>query len=161
MRILQSLEGVLELGQLFSLHDLLSFYETTFARIVRSENAVHSAVKGSLLECKRSMTAALNRQTEALVSTPLSYPIDLSAAEVTLQCARQIQDILKVHATALSQADESDGCSVLNVLRGIVQPLLQACRNSGQGLDASDLAVYMLNNVAVLHVRCILSLLAT
>ena len=33
--------------------DLLSFYESTFQRIIPLENAVHSTVRGCLLECKR------------------------------------------------------------------------------------------------------------
>lgn len=153
MRVLQALEGRVSLSGLFSLHDLLSFYEATFARVVKSENAVHSAVKGSLLECKRCLTTAINRQTEAMISSPAAYPIDLSASDLTLQCTRQIQEILKVHATALSPCeDEMDACSVISVLGNIVQPLLQASRASGQPLEASDLAIFMLNNVALLQV---------
>lgn len=37
------------------------------------------------------------------------------------------------------------------VLTGIVEPLLQACRLSADGLDPSDAAVFMLNNVDVIR----------
>lgn len=154
MRILQSLEGNPSISVLYSLHDLLSFYEVSFLRIVKAENAVHSAVKGCLLECKRQLTSSINRQTDALISLPVSYPMDLSVAEFTLQCARQIQEILKVHSSALIQdLDEDDNHSVVSILGNILQPLLQACRKSGEGLDDADLAIYMLNNVAVLQVH--------
>ena len=39
--------------------DLLSFYEGTFQRIIPLENAVHSTVRGCLLECKRLVRDAL------------------------------------------------------------------------------------------------------
>jgi hypothetical protein len=153
MRVLQSLEGRVSVSALFSLHDLLTFYEGTFARLLRSENAVHSAVKGSLLECKRTLAQALNRQTEALLEAPTAYPVDLSAVDATLHCARQIQELLRVHDTALCpSSDELDQCSIINVLGGVVQPLLQACRVSGHALEGTDLAIFMLNNVAVVQV---------
>lgn len=156
MRILQSLERNISISALFSIHDLLMFYEATFSRIIKSENAVHSAVKGSLLECKRCLNSAVNRQIDALVNTPNPYPVDLSVSNVTLHCARQIQDILKVHSTALMPVfDEMESCSVVSILGNIVQPVLQACRLSGSSMESKDLAVFMLNNVAVLKVEFI------
>lgn len=153
MRILQSLEGNVTISAHYSLHDLLGFYESNFNRIVKAENAVHAAVKGCLLECKRYLTNSINRQTDAMINMPITYPMDLSVAEITVQCARQIKEILKVHSSALMPGlDERDNCSVIGVLGNIIQPLLQACRKSGQGLDDADLAIYMLNNVAALQV---------
>lgn len=118
MRIIQALEGRGAISALYSLHDLLTFYESTFLRLSKGvENSVHSAVKGCLHEAKRVLTLALNRQAEALLASSPSYPIDLSPTEVTLQCVRQMADVLKVHATALSpSADELDTCSITNVL---------------------------------------------
>lgn len=43
---------------------------------------------------------------------------------------------------------ESD---VQPVLDGIIEPLLKACRLSSDGLDPSDAAVFMLNNIDVVR----------
>ena len=156
-RIMQTLDGSstrTSLDVLYTLTDLLAFYETTLARILPMENAVHSAVKGSLLECRRAFLSALNKQAESLVQSPSSYPLDLSTSHVTKECARQIQEVLRVYASALSSVpvEASDDCSIDSVLGCIIQPLLQSCRISGQALQGPDMATFMLNNVSVIQV---------
>jgi hypothetical protein len=47
---------------------------------------------------------------------------------------------------------ESLGYEVDGVLTALMEPLLRACRLSAEGLDPSDAAVLMLNNVAALQV---------
>ena len=154
VRITQTLETRTALDVLYPLTDLLSFYETTLAELVPMENAVHSAVKGCLLECKRLFIATLNKQAESLVQSPSSYPLDLTTSHPTKECAKQIQEILRVHASALSRApsDPTDECYVDNVLGCIIQPLLQSCRVGAQTLKGSDMAIFMLNNVSLIKV---------
>jgi hypothetical protein len=91
VRIVQTLETKSSLDVLYSLTDLLSFYEDTFARITPVENAVHSAVKGCLNECKRMFLAALNKQGQGLLQSPVTYPLDLKASVVTRECAVQVR----------------------------------------------------------------------
>ena len=73
---------------LYALTDLLCFYEQTFARIVPIENAVHSAIKGCHLECRRLFLSGLNKQSDALVLNSVSYPLDLTASHSTKECCR-------------------------------------------------------------------------
>ena len=155
VRIQQTLESKVGLETLYTLTDLLAFYEKTFSRVVPLENAVHSAVKGCLAECKRLFLNALGRQAEALVASPPPYPLDLSAAHATRECARQLQEVLRVCACALSPLprDAADACHVDAVLSEVITPLLQACRLSGRALQNSDMAIFMLNNVGVLRVE--------
>ena len=87
---MQSLETRAGLEVLYVLTDLLSFYETTFNNIVKSENAVHSTVRGCLLECRRLFLSSLNKQADALLATPATYPTDLSASHATKECCRQV-----------------------------------------------------------------------
>lgn len=51
--------------------------------------------------------------------------------------------------------DDSDsdgtGEDVQPVLSGIIKPLLEACRLSSDGLDPSDAAVFMVNNVDIVR----------
>ena len=155
VRIMQTLEskaGGLEV--LYALTDLLTFYQDTFQRIVPLENAVHSAVKGSLLECRRMFLSALNRQAESLMQSPVSYPLDLKASHVTRECALQVKEVLRVYGAALSTActDKEDACHLDAVLGNIIQPLLQSCRMGGQALQSAEMAIFMLNNVSVLQV---------
>lgn len=167
VRIMQTLESNSSLEMLYLLADLLRFYESTFASIIKVENAVHSAVKGCLLECQRMFSTALKKQAKSLQENPPAYPLDLTASHMTRECGRQIREIMKVseQALSLSNADGGDDeiFSLNNVIGGIIQPILQACRVSGQQLGRSDTAVFMLNNVAIItHVsvfRASLSLL--
>lgn len=97
VRITQTLETKSSLDVLYSLTDLLSFYEETFARITPVENAVHSAVKGCLNECKRMFLAALHKQGQSLLASPVTYPLDLKASVVTRECAVQVRVCVFVH----------------------------------------------------------------
>ena len=56
----------------------------------------------------------------------------------------------KVHTTSLVPAGEPES-NVQPVLSGILEPLLKACRLSCDGLDPSDGAVFMLNNIDVVR----------
>jgi hypothetical protein len=149
-RIIQTLEGRAGLEALYTLTDLLCFYEITFNKVVPIENAVHSAIKGCLIECKRLFISALNKQAESLVQSQLSYPLDFTASLTTKECCKQIHAILRVYGAALSPipSDSVDPCYVDTVLGCIIQPLLQACRTGGKSLHQGDMAIFMLNNVA-------------
>lgn len=154
VRILQTLETKSTLEVLYSLTDLLSFYQETFLRITPTENAVHSAVKGSLNECKRMFLSALTKQGQSFLASPVTYPLDLKASHVTRECAVQVKEILRVCSTALSvvSCDPSDSCHIDSVLGSIIEPLLQSCRLGGQALQPAEMAIFMLNNVSVLQV---------
>jgi len=149
VRIMQTLESRIPLQTLYSLTDLLVFYETTFHKVVPVENSVHSAVKGCLLESRRLFTAALNKQSEMLTTSPASYPLDLSPSSVTKECTKQIQEIFRIYSSALSSAlaDPEDSCYVNTIIGMIIHPLLQSCRVAGQPLHKSDMSIFMLNNV--------------
>lgn len=56
----------------------------------------------------------------------------------------------QVHKTSLIPPDQPES-DVQPVLSGIIAPLLEACRLSSDGLDPSDGAVFMLNNVDVVR----------
>jgi hypothetical protein len=61
-----------------------------------------------------------------------------------------------VYAEALSTLptdDPADGCHINSVLGNVIQPLLQACRMTGQSLPQADTAIFMLNNVSAIQVR--------
>lgn len=155
VRIMQTLESRAGLEVLYTLTDLLAFYEITFHRVVPVENAVHSTIKGCLMECKRAFTSGLNKQADTLVQSPASYPLDLTAAQATKECCRQIQEILRVQAGAMSPLplDQNDPCFVDTVLGSVIQPLLQACRMGGQSLPQGDMAIFMLNNVSAIQLE--------
>jgi hypothetical protein len=155
VRISQTLESRASLEELYVLTDLLSFYENTFSNLVKVENAVHSTVKGCLLECKRLFISQLNKQSESLVQSPVTYPMDLSSSHMAKECCRQVRAVLRVYYGALSPLPslKDDPCHVDNVLGSIIQPLLQSCRLSCQTLPPGEMAIFMLNNVYTVQVR--------
>lgn len=127
VRIIQTLETKTALDILYSLTDLLAFYQETFFKIVPIENAVHSAVKGCLIESKRLFLTTLNRQGEYLTQSPVVYPIDLKASHVTRECAIQIKEMLRVVSNSLSSItlEASDSCHIDTVLgRTFISSLL-------------------------------------
>jgi hypothetical protein len=153
VRIIQTLENNYKLEVLYSLTDLLTFYCETFNRIVPLENAVHSAVKGCLGECRRLFGTALNKQSEQMQATPVSYPLDLKAAHQTRECTIQIQEILRVNNSALSSMPFTSGdeLHVDSVLGNIIQPLLQSCRLGCQSLPQAEMAIFLLNNISLVQ----------
>jgi hypothetical protein len=179
VRITQTLENNPSLEVLFALADLLAFYENTFAKIIRMENAVHSTIRGCLQENKRLFIFHLRKQAESLKQSPISHPVDLKVSMVAKECAFHIGGILKVCNNALSELPNTsnleapvssntiinvEGDPILaastpnplfkdNVLGDIIQPLLQSCRLGGQSLQSVEMAVYMLNNVSFLQVK--------
>lgn len=160
VRIQQTLELRRSAGpeSLYTLCDLLCFYENTFAKILPNENAVHSAVKGTLLEAKRIFLSLIAKQSDLLClanSSAISPSMDLSVSHTTKECCKQIHEILKVYASALSplSADPGDPCCAHGVLGNIIPPLLQAVRISAQSMHQRDMAIYMLNNIAVVKLE--------
>lgn len=155
MRIMQLLETNTALEVLYSLADLLSFYQQTFSRVVNMENAVHSTIKGCLAECERLFLTGLRRQAENIRQSPATISSDLKASLITRECAMQVKGILKAVASALSHvsADENSQLYMDTVLGDILQPLLQSCRLGSQSLKPTEMAVFMLNNVTALQVR--------
>lgn len=145
---------------LYSLTDLLCFYDTTFSRIVSLENAVQQGVSECFEQCKILFQEALHKQSDSLVQTTSGlFPVDLAASHTTKHCARQVSDILRVYDTALSPLPSdpsSDICYIEHVLGAIITPLLQACRTCGKDTlhqnQGVDIAVYMLNNVTMIKV---------
>lgn len=157
VRIVQTLESRSGLEILYTLSDLLNFYEMTFSRIVKAENAVHSAVKGCLLESKRLFAALLSKQADNLSSTAASYSLDLTASHTAKECCKQIQEILRVQRSTLcpTSSNDSDGDDATkkeeDVLGSIIEPLLKSCGLTGQSLNRGDAAIFMLNNVAAIQ----------
>lgn len=68
MRILQLLEThVTSWDILYSLADLLFFYQNLFARtLLTAENAIHATLKGCLQECSRVLLGQIKRHVESL-----------------------------------------------------------------------------------------------
>lgn len=80
------------------------------------------------------------------MASPPGYTADLSALPAIMEGVKRLTEVLQVQSTSLvpSREPESD---VQPVLSGIISPLLEACRLSADGLDPSDGAVFMINNV--------------
>jgi len=118
VRIIQTLETKTALDILYSLTDLLAFYQETFYKILPIENAVHSAVKGCLIESKRLFLTTLNKQGDYLTQSPVVYPIDLKASHITRECAIQIKEMLRVVSNSLSSItlESTDSCHIDTVL---------------------------------------------
>lgn len=115
-------------------------------------------------------------------SAMASANVDLQASLWTRECAIHVKALLKSAATALSSLPhdgvpasstslspsgsgeaeatspkfptQQSTLSIASVLGDIVTPCLQACRVAGQGLAlaTSEMAVFMLNNIAALQV---------
>ena len=168
---------------LYASADLLCFYEATFSRLTKGENSMHSATKGCLRECKRIFVQSLNKQAASISATvgsqaeSESFPVFL-----TKECAKQLRDVLKVFSSLLSTISvnemipvdkieddegkpggdnaegEGDGtmvneCFIDNILGCIIQPILQAVRQSSRCQQSVDAAIFMLNNVSLLQME--------
>ena len=153
VRVMQTLEANGSVDTLYALADLLAFYKSTFQRLITGENAIHSTVKGCMMECRRLFGMLLKRQSDALLSSPAHFPIDLSATHACTNCAKQVREAVKISKTTLSQCcyDPADALQINVVLGQLIQPVLIAsCRTAASDLDKADAAVLMLNNISTL-----------
>ncbi|CAM9239277.1 unnamed protein product [Ascophyllum nodosum] len=149
-RVSTVLESVREAGVGYRLLNLLAFYRATVGQIAGEESPLMEA----LTECRKNaddtFRHAMKREGDRLVSSPPAYTADLSALPATLDGAKRLTEVLQVHTTSLVPAGEPES-NVQPVLSGILEPLLKACRLSCDGLDPSDGAVFMLNNIDVVR----------
>jgi hypothetical protein len=158
VRIMQTLESKSQsIEVLYALLDLLTFYEATFARTIgSSDNSVSGAIVECLDECKRLFAAALAKQSEALLQSASSlHPTDLGASYQSKECARQIREILRTYKMALSNVmkdGSSNEYNIERVIAEIIRPLVQSCRTASQALSSMVMAIYVINNVAVIQV---------
>ncbi|CBN75179.1 conserved unknown protein [Ectocarpus siliculosus] len=145
-RVSTVLESVREAGVGYRLLNLLAFYRATVGQLA----GLDSPVLEALSECRKNaddtFRHAMKREGDRLVASPPAYTADLSALPAALDGAKRLTEVLQVHSTSLVPAGEPES-DVQPVLSGIVEPLLKACRLSADGLDPSDGAVFMLNNI--------------
>lgn len=158
VRVMQTLESKAQsIEVLYALLDLLTFYEGTFARTMgTSDNAISATIAECLDECKRLFSVALARQSDALLQSASSlHPTDLGASYHSKECARQIREILRTYKMALSNVMKGEPGSDFNIERvigEIIRPLVQSCRTASQALSSTVMAIYVINNVAVIQV---------
>ncbi|CAM9855428.1 unnamed protein product, partial [Ectocarpus sp. 8 AP-2014] len=149
-RVSTVLESVREAGVGYRLLNLLAFYRATVGQLA----GLDSPVLEALSECRKNaddtFRHAMKREGDRLVASPPAYTADLSALPAALDGAKRLTEVLQVHSTSLVPAGEPES-DVQPVLSGIVEPLLKACRLSADGLDPSDGAVFMLNNIDVIR----------
>jgi hypothetical protein len=135
---------------LYRMANLLGFYANTLGgHIFRGqlEEAV-AAKKGDALQRAGKALVVLG---ERLLASPPSYSPDLSPLRATHEAAQRAKDILAEHDASLSPADQEEATSVDSILQLIVEPLLKVLALSGRGLDAPDMAIFMLNNLLALQ----------
>ena len=160
LRVMQALENCgHNIEMLYTIADLLSFYKSTLSDTLSQENSVYICVYECLNECEKLFGCALDKYSEALVQSTLSaLTVDLMSTNATKDSSRLIQDILKVHLSAMSDlsSNEEGGakCYIYNVLGSCIHPILQACRTCGNNVlqQGSDMAIFMLNNVSTIKV---------
>jgi hypothetical protein len=161
VRIMQAMENCgRNVEILYTVADLLCFYKNTISDTLSKDNSVFASVNDCLEEWKSLFSVALDKQSETLVKTTLSsLTIDLMSSNATKESSRQIQDLLKVHQSAMSDlsSNEAEGaaCYIYNVLGCCIHPILQACRTCGNNVlqQGSDMAIFMLNNVSTIKVK--------
>ncbi|CAM9314341.1 unnamed protein product [Pylaiella littoralis] len=149
-RISTVLESVREAGVGYRLLNLLAFYRATVGQLAGLESPLMDALSESRKNADDTFRNAMKREGDRLVASPPTYTADLSALPAALDGAKRLTEVLQVHSTSLVPAGEPES-DVQPVLSGILEPLLEACRLSADGLDTSDGAVFMLNNIDVVR----------
>jgi len=157
-RIGQVFEATSILLVLFKLMNLLEFYTETFisvmgtprSRVVDMMRILHKDSRHRFFEIAQN-------QTDRLLASPPSYPRDLSVALEVSEMLRKLSEILVVQNESLS-LNPSDQESARRredefapILDAFIEPLLQMCRQSASGLESSDAAVYIVNNLSTIQ----------
>lgn len=148
----------------FKLYNLLDFYRVTLRSLLGGDsNGLTSATLESLLaEASQLFFDSIRTQCSKLLASPPAYPRDLSVALEVSELIRRLSDILEVHNDSIGSNHQVSGGEsgqeherkkerFAPVLNAFIEPLLQGCRASASGLDRSDHAVYLLNNLLAIQ----------
>lgn len=136
---------------LFRLLHLLAFYDVTFQKLglTADASALGKSMRETLAECQRRFEGRLEAWgSQSLMSVP-ACPIDLSPAQVMGELGQSLAEIVAVHEASLVPPGAL-GYALDEVLTALIEPALRACRSGAEGLGPSDVALYMINNAAIL-----------
>lgn len=152
-RIEGVLRGVTQLVLAYRLADLLAFYATTFAQLLGQSAGLVVTIGKARDAAFARVTALLDAQAEKLVSFPSGYPSGLGVLRPVAEAVVRLREMISVDEDSLLEvgAKAALPLQVGEVLAKTLDPLLTSCRLSAEGLDAIDLGVFMINNVAAMR----------
>jgi len=127
--------------------DIVGFYVGTVRSCLR-ENARNQIVEDLVL-LQQEITAQffhlVKARTEKIVMNPPAYPSDLSVSHTVADMIHQMGDILVVYKGSMV-LEEDQTMEVEDLLGCFLEPLLRIYETTA-GLDRSDMAIYMANNI--------------
>jgi hypothetical protein len=151
LRVDQVVNSQQSLVTCFKLYDTLTFYAQTLGGMLPTEASclqglvVSQQNSGERFHDQVSLHAEKNRVTTQ------TFPADLSASSLVLACAAELDQLCRSFESSLSAPDTSDRPALEPAIESLLNPLIENCRASAEGLRLADTATYMLNNLAALH----------
>ena len=150
--------------------DVLSFYCTTLRGLLPPDASLLLALAACHAGAVARFRALLVATGARIRSAPPAYPSDLTATPHVSDAAGQLGEMMRVYQASLSTAAESKMAAqqtqtqpqqppvggapapirIDEVLDAVLEPLIESCRASADGLRIADTSVYMLNNLSAL-----------
>lgn len=120
------------------------------------DHAIELALLAILEECKNKAAGVLSTHLrshgEHLARSPPPVPRDLSTSPAVTDQLRRLGELLEVQRDALSTSTEDETINCYIITTAFLEPLLQTCRLSGNGLlHPSDTATLMINHAAAMQ----------
>jgi len=158
-RVEQVLHSFPPLVLAFKICNLLEFYVGTFKLLLDTPTGlVVDTIQGLQKEASGTFFSIVQSHCDKLLASPPAYPRDLSVALEVNELIRRLGEILVVHNEAMASGDASGIGSTQDreerfapILDAFIDPLLAMCRQSASGLDRSDAAVYIVNNMVAIQ----------
>jgi len=147
-RLGQVVESQTQCVECYRLLSLLNFYADTMSRVLSPGTSLGRTLQLVIQEGENLFFDLLKQMGEKLVSSPPSYPTDLSTLRETVDTVKCLQEMLQINTSSMSDPleDHLSESETDAILTALIEPLLQMCRLSAEGLAPSDTAAFMLNN---------------
>jgi hypothetical protein len=132
---------------------MIGFYVTMVGSLLGEGSSLSKTIAAAQEAAQKRFYDLVKQTSVAMLQSAGRYPSDLMPPRVAQESLARLQDILDVYSRSMVPSQERE-TSFAPVLTAFLDPLLQMCRQSAEGLGLSDTAIFMLNNIVEMQVRC-------
>jgi len=150
IRLTQVLSAKPSIVQIFRISNILDFYSRTITKVIGEK----AFLPGMLVECKKETLKVffdtLKDYTDKLQKSPPIPPSNLAPPHELYESINRLTDVVSIFDSSLVPVNERE-VEFKPILSGMIDPLAQICTLSATRLEASDMAVYMINCLHVMQ----------
>jgi len=148
-RLLQVSSQSLDMVVMFQAIDVLKFYSHTVGNLLPKTSRLLDSLNTCCERATSTFNSSLGRYASNLTGNIPPFASNLSAVGPIVESSAKLKKMCKVHAGSLVPEGEKNKL-FKEVLANMIEPLRLMCTAAARGLDDTDMACYMINNLNVI-----------